>query len=71
MSSDASYILSAPRRITASNLPLPSQRSQDDTAEPGVEVKIDTLEVQSLLGGNYRRAVVSTNSRIPTTNDGQ
>lgn len=67
----SSYNLPPPRRITASNLPLPSHRGNDENAEPGVEVKIDTLQTNSLLGGTLVRAVVATSKQIPTSNDGQ
>ncbi|KHN94906.1 cupin 2 [Metarhizium album ARSEF 1941] len=67
---DKSYNLPAPRRITASNLPLPSHHATDDHAEPGVEVKVDDLEVQSLFDGSFRRAVIGTSKQLPTKNDG-
>lgn len=67
----ASYNLPAPRRITASNLPLPSHHHGDEHAEPGVEVKVDNLQVDSLLDGTLMRAVVATSKQIPTSNDGQ
>ncbi len=67
----SSYNLPAPRRITASNLPLPSHHHGDEHAEPGVEIKIDSLPVDSLLDGTLMRAVVATSKRIPTSNDGQ
>ncbi|KAI1499115.1 hypothetical protein F5X99DRAFT_431002 [Biscogniauxia marginata] len=66
----SSYTLPAPRRITASNLPLPSHHVNDEHAEPGVEVKVDSLECQPLLGGTLMRAVVATSKQIPTSNDG-
>ncbi|KAK3906036.1 hypothetical protein C8A05DRAFT_30106 [Staphylotrichum tortipilum] len=66
----ASYNLPAPRRITASNLPLPSPHHDNPTVEPGVEVKIDSLPVDALLDGTLMRAVVATSKQIPTTNDG-
>lgn len=68
---DASYNLPAPRRITASNLPLPSEHANDEHAEPGVEVKVDTLEVQPLFDGSLRRAIVGTSKQFPPSNDGQ
>jgi hypothetical protein len=67
----SSYNLPAPRRITASNLPLPSQYHGDEHAEPGVEIKIDNLKVDSLLNGTLMRARVATSKQIPTINDGQ
>lgn len=68
---DASYNLPAPRRITTSNLTLPSQHANDSSIEPGVEVKVDNLKVNSLLDGSYRRAVIGTSKHFPTKNDGQ
>ncbi len=67
----SSYNLPAPRRITASNLPLPSSQDSNHTAEPGVEVKVDSLPVDPLLNGTLMRAVVATSKQIPTSNDGQ
>ena len=67
----SSYNIPPPRRIAASNLPLPSQYRGDEHAEPGVEVKVDSLQVDSLLEGTLMRAVVATSKQIPTTNDGQ
>ncbi|OAR01229.1 hypothetical protein LLEC1_00181 [Akanthomyces lecanii] len=64
------YSLPAPRRITASNLPLPSSLSSDPQAEPGIEVRDERLDVQPLLDGSFRRAMVATSLRIPTKNDG-
>lgn len=69
--SDASYSLPAPRRITASNLSLPSQHASDEHAEPGVEVRDDKLVVEALGDGSYRRAVIGTSVQVPTKNDGQ
>jgi len=66
-----SYNLSAPRRITASNLPLPSPYHGDEHAEPGVEVKIDNLRVESLLDDRLMRSMVATSKQVPTSNDGQ
>ncbi|KAI0021388.1 hypothetical protein F4780DRAFT_738166 [Xylariomycetidae sp. FL0641] len=65
-----SYNLPAPRRITASNLPLPSSHANDEHAEPGVEVKVDTLQVDSVLDGLLMRARVATAKQLPTSNDG-
>lgn len=66
----SSYNLAPPRRITASNLPLPFHHNGDEHAEPGVEVKIDTLQADSLLDGTLMRSVVATSKQIPTSNDG-
>jgi hypothetical protein len=65
------YDLPPPRRITASNLTLPSQHRSDKHAEPGVEIKIDSLQVESILGGTLMRAMVATSKQVPTSNDGQ
>ncbi|KAL2167578.1 hypothetical protein VTG60DRAFT_1089 [Thermothelomyces hinnuleus] len=62
--------LPAPRRITASNLPLPSQYDGDEHAEPGVEIKIDNLKAESLLDGALLRSMVATSKQVPTSNDG-
>lgn len=68
---DASYNLPAPRRITASNLPLPSHHASDEHAEPGVELRDERLIVESLFDGSFRRAVIATSTQVPTKNDGQ
>ncbi|KAK6822968.1 hypothetical protein PG995_014118 [Apiospora arundinis] len=65
--------LPAPRRIVASNLPLPAAAASTGDAgdaEPGVEVKIDTLEAQPFPGGSLVRYIVGTNTQVPTSNDG-
>ncbi|KFY29882.1 hypothetical protein V494_08400 [Pseudogymnoascus sp. VKM F-4513 (FW-928)] len=67
---DASYSLPAPRRITTSNLPLPSQHANDSSIEPGVEVKVDNLKVDPLFDGSLRRAVIGTSTHFPIKNDG-
>ncbi|KAI2624510.1 hypothetical protein GGS21DRAFT_541239 [Xylaria nigripes] len=66
----SSHNLPAPRRITASNLPLASHHASNEHAEPGVEVKVDTLEVVPLFDGSLRRAVVATSKSFPPSNDG-
>ncbi|KAJ4413889.1 hypothetical protein N0V82_008244 [Gnomoniopsis sp. IMI 355080] len=68
----SSYNLPAPRRITASNLPLPSHHANDEYAEPGVEVRVDTLECLPIPGldGVLRKAAIATEKKIPTSNDG-
>ncbi|KAI1633318.1 hypothetical protein F4809DRAFT_623948 [Biscogniauxia mediterranea] len=66
----SSYNLSAPRRIAASNLPLPSHHANDEHAEPGVEVKDEALECQPLFDGSLVRAVVATSKQMPPSNDG-
>lgn len=63
--------LPAPRRIVASNLSLPAASASDGGAEPGVEVKVDALEAQPILGGSLVRYTVGTNTQVPTSNDGQ
>lgn len=69
----SSNVLPPPRRITASNLPLPSQHAEDAHAEPGVEVRLDTLDNSEIPGfnGTLRRARVATEEQVPTSNDGQ
>ncbi|KAK8022020.1 hypothetical protein PG993_012787 [Apiospora rasikravindrae] len=62
--------LPAPRRIVASNLPIPADNAGDEGAEPGVEVQVDTLEAQPILGGTLVRYIVGTNKQVPTSNDG-
>jgi hypothetical protein len=52
-------------------LPLPSDARADEHAEPGVEVKVDTLKAVPLLDGTLMRAAVSTHKQIPTSNDDQ
>ncbi|PSR78976.1 hypothetical protein BD289DRAFT_375983 [Coniella lustricola] len=65
-------VLPPPRRITASNLPLPSQQATNENAEPGVEVRVDILENAEIPGSNgvLCRARVATEGKIPTSNDG-
>ncbi|KAF3023730.1 hypothetical protein E8E14_014131 [Neopestalotiopsis sp. 37M] len=70
MSLSTSYNLNAPRRITASNLSIPSQYAADETTEPGVEVRVDTLAPQPLFDGSFVRAVVGTEKQVPTSNVG-
>ncbi|KAH9883984.1 hypothetical protein F4778DRAFT_577665 [Xylariomycetidae sp. FL2044] len=65
MASSAS--LPAPRRITASNLPL--DRVEHD-AEPAVEVMVDVLEQEPILGGALVRSRVATAPQVPSSNDG-
>ncbi|KAH6658699.1 cupin 2 [Truncatella angustata] len=64
------YNISAPRRITASNLPLPASAASDAQAEPGVEVRVDTLETEVFPGGIYHRSLVATTKQVPTSNEG-
>ncbi|OTB02836.1 hypothetical protein M426DRAFT_189465 [Hypoxylon sp. CI-4A] len=59
-----------PRRITASNLPLIASGTQRPHSEPGVEVRVDTLEPEPLLGGALFRARVASTKHVPTSNDG-
>ncbi|KAI1120242.1 hypothetical protein F5Y10DRAFT_258797 [Nemania abortiva] len=66
----SSYNLPSPRRITASNLPLTSQHASNEHAEPGVEVKVDSLTAEPLFDGSLRRAVVATSKHFPPSNDG-
>jgi hypothetical protein len=67
----SSYNPAPARRITASNLPLPSNYQGDEHAEPGVEVRVDTLKAHSLANGTILRFDVATSKQIPTNNDGQ
>ncbi|GAP90223.1 putative cupin domain-containing protein [Rosellinia necatrix] len=60
----------APRRITASNLPLSSSDAPHPKAEPAVEIFDDTLKLEPILGGSLVRARVATHKQIPTNNDG-
>ncbi|RYP75923.1 hypothetical protein DL769_003726 [Monosporascus sp. CRB-8-3] len=62
--------LPAPRRIIASNLPLPATKAAEPGAEPGVHVAVDVLEPEPILGGSLMRARVATSKRVPTSNDG-
>ncbi|KAI2782217.1 hypothetical protein F4815DRAFT_443675 [Daldinia loculata] len=62
--------LSAPSRITASNLPLLEAGSSKPHSEPGVEVRVDKLEPEPILGGELKRARVASSKKLPTSNDG-
>ncbi|RYO76790.1 hypothetical protein DL766_006390 [Monosporascus sp. MC13-8B] len=62
--------LPAPRRIIASNLPLPRARAAEPGAEPGVHMAVDVLEPEPILGGSLMRTRVATSKRVPTSNDG-
>ncbi|KAI0848393.1 hypothetical protein F5Y00DRAFT_262485 [Daldinia vernicosa] len=62
--------LSAPNRITASNLPLRETNSSKPHSEPAVEVRVDKLEVEPIMGGGLRRARVASSTKLPTSNDG-
>ncbi|KAI1655898.1 hypothetical protein F4813DRAFT_148379 [Daldinia decipiens] len=62
--------LSAPSRITASNLPLLEAGSSKPHSEPGVEVRVDKLEPEPIMGGELRRARVASSKKLPTGNDG-
>ncbi|KAI1766721.1 hypothetical protein GGR53DRAFT_186992 [Hypoxylon sp. FL1150] len=63
-------LLSAPRRITASNLPLGGHDPANSHSEPGVEVLVDTLNPEPILGGGLLRARVASSKTVPTSNDG-
>ncbi|KAI1176516.1 hypothetical protein F4777DRAFT_578013 [Nemania sp. FL0916] len=67
-----SHNLPAPRRITASNLPLASHQvtGGHEHAEPGVEVSDEKLECTPLFDGSLVRAIVATSKKVPTSNDG-
>ncbi|KAI1500036.1 hypothetical protein F5X99DRAFT_261483 [Biscogniauxia marginata] len=62
--------LPAPKRITASNLPLQRSGAAKLHTEPAVEVVVDTLEPQAILGVLLARARVASSVRVPTSNDG-
>ncbi|KAI1077436.1 hypothetical protein F5B20DRAFT_583147 [Whalleya microplaca] len=62
--------LPAPRRIVASNLALPDNGASRAHSEPGVEVVVDTLQPEPILGGSLVRARVATVKSVPTSNDG-
>ncbi|KAI1411343.1 hypothetical protein F5Y13DRAFT_56992 [Hypoxylon sp. FL1857] len=62
--------LPAPRRITASNLPLVESNAGKSDSEPGVEVLVDTLTPDPILGGALMRARVASSKKVPTSNDG-
>ncbi|TRX88959.1 hypothetical protein FHL15_010187 [Xylaria flabelliformis] len=59
-------LLQAPRRITASNLPISA--SDASKAEPAVEVLDETLQLEPILGGSLVRARVATHKAIPASN---
>ncbi|KAI0468918.1 hypothetical protein F4859DRAFT_190574 [Xylaria cf. heliscus] len=63
-------LLQAPRRITASNLPISPSDAPNPKAEPAVEVLDETLKLEPILGGSLVRARVATHKAIPTSNDG-
>ncbi|KAI1140621.1 hypothetical protein F5Y05DRAFT_280346 [Hypoxylon sp. FL0543] len=62
--------LPAPRRIVASNLPLVQSNKARSNSEPGVEVLVDTLTPDPILGGALMRARVASSKKVPTNNDG-
>ncbi|KAI1463734.1 uncharacterized protein F4812DRAFT_446208 [Daldinia caldariorum] len=62
--------LSIPSRITASNLPLLKEDSSKPHPEPGVEVLVDKLELEPILGGALKRARIASSKKLPTNNDG-
>ncbi|KAI1101292.1 hypothetical protein F4804DRAFT_335416 [Jackrogersella minutella] len=62
--------LAAPRRITASNLPLGESSTATSYSEPGVEVLVDNLPLEPILGGALMRARVASSKKVPTSNDG-
>ncbi|EMR67139.1 putative cupin domain containing protein [Eutypa lata UCREL1] len=65
-----STLMQARRLITSSNLPLPGDRASEPGAEPGVDVTVDVLKSQPILGGTLMRSRVATNKKLPTNNDG-
>lgn len=62
--------LPAPRRITASNLPLSAPGASESKTEPAVEVLEDTLALEPIFGGSLVRARIATHKGVPTSNDG-
>ncbi|KAI2465453.1 hypothetical protein F4781DRAFT_25289 [Annulohypoxylon bovei var. microspora] len=62
--------LPAPRRITASNLPLAESSTAKPHSEPNVEVLVDSLPLDPILGGVLMRARVASSKKVPTSNDG-
>ncbi|OTA56782.1 hypothetical protein K449DRAFT_437624 [Hypoxylon sp. EC38] len=62
--------LPAPRRITASNLPLVKSNVAKPNSEPGVEVLVETLKLDPIPGGSLLRARVASSKKVPTSNDG-
>ncbi|KAK8061173.1 hypothetical protein PG997_015394 [Apiospora hydei] len=60
----------APAASWPRTCPSPAVSADDAGAEPGVEVKADTLEAQPILGGSLVRYIVGTNAQVPTSNDG-
>lgn len=63
-------LLPAPRRITASNLPLGGHDAANSHSEPGVEVLVDTIDPEPILGGALMRARIASSKTVPTSNDG-
>ncbi|KAI1087916.1 hypothetical protein F5B19DRAFT_40764 [Rostrohypoxylon terebratum] len=61
--------LPAPRRITASNLPLAESITAKPHSEPGVEVLVDSLSPDPILGGALMRARVASSKKFPVSND--
>ncbi|KAI5922352.1 hypothetical protein F4810DRAFT_294935 [Camillea tinctor] len=62
--------LPAPKRIITANFPLERSGAAELHTEPVVEVVVDILEPEPILGGSLARARVASNSRMATGNDG-
>ncbi|KAI1380054.1 hypothetical protein F4677DRAFT_442241 [Hypoxylon crocopeplum] len=62
--------LPSPRRITASNLPLVKSGAAELHSEPSVEVLVDTLNPEPILGGALMRARVASSKKVPSDNAG-
>ncbi|KAI1488032.1 hypothetical protein F5X96DRAFT_109336 [Biscogniauxia mediterranea] len=61
----------APKRITASHLPLDRSGAAEPHTEPAVEVVVDVLlGPEPILGGSLARSRVASNNGVPTSNDG-
>lgn len=63
--------LPTPRRIVASNAPLPSALARSThSAEPAVQIVSKSLVLQSELDGRAARGTVFTHRNVPTSNSG-
>lgn len=62
--------LPPPRRIVASNQPLPPHLAGVTNAEPAVQIVSDNLLRHAELDGHASRGTVFTHKSIPTCNSG-
>jgi hypothetical protein len=62
--------LPPPRRIVASNLPLPAKLAEAEGAEPAVQIISEDVVSIPELGGQAMRSTVFTHESVPTTNAG-